>query len=179
MKTESLFSPNWFSRNGDTPDIIVFHQKNRSFQSAKRRYLSEKTRESVHYYITLSGKIYRFLPLTVAACNDVCSSNDPLRVDHWSRAVSRIVRDRKKDPSSYTVSVEFEGVESGFLTKAQFEAGVFSIKEIIHEIKEIYGKEISVDREHFIGRYKVAPLISPYSPGFDFPLGKLIDACKT
>lgn len=176
MKT--VLSSNWFSRNGEIPDVIVFHQKNVPFPIAKKKYLTDGSRESVHFYVTLSGEVYRFLPITVAACNDVCSEKDPLRVDHWSRSVSKLVKERGKDPSAYTVSVEFESAGSGFLTKSQFDAGVKTVKAIIGEIKEVYGTDVPVDREHFLGRYRVAPLMAPYSPGLDFPLGKIIDACR-
>ena len=177
IEAEKYQSPNFFSRGEDVPDMIVIHQSRIPASLQKKRYLSADSRDSVHFYITLKGEIRQFVPITEAAAKDVCSSSDPRRCDHWSHSLSRIIREREKDPSSYTVSVEFEGFGSGALTRLQFDAGVKTVKHIIGEIERLYGLSFKTDREHIIGHYKVLPALHPFCPGLDFPMIKLIKAC--
>ena len=177
IEIEKFFSPNYLSRNGDIPDLIVLHQSFRPAESRKKRYLLEESNDSVHFYITLKGEIWQFVPIIFSSGKDVCSEIDPLSKDHWSRSLSKIIREREKDPSSYIVSVEFEGIGSGYLSRAQFEAGIKTIKYIKQQLKELYEIDIPINREHMIGGYKLSPTLFPFEPGLDFPFIKLMEEC--
>ena len=63
IEIEKFFSPNFLSRNGDIPDLIVLHQSFRPAESRKKRYLLEESDDSVHFYITLKGEIWQFVPI--------------------------------------------------------------------------------------------------------------------
>ena len=174
MKINEYTTANMSSRQGWVPDMICCHQTSGSAKSAINWFTNSRSKVSAHYLVDKSGGIYNFVPIEKMAWANGSNSTDESLPYHYSKSKSEIVRERKTNANFYTVSVEFENEDTGILTEPQYEAGLWLMKHIRSELKNIYGLEFQADREHIIAHSDINPTQKAGCPGKDFPFERFI-----
>lgn len=173
-------SPNKMSRKGWKPDMIVSHITEGSYAGAVSWLCNPKSGASAHFVVSKKGEITQLVDIREAAwCNG--TSTDPQKSNHYSKSSLKIVRDRKTNANYYTISIEHEGFYKdgyGALTPEQLEATIWLHKYIIDEVKNIYGIEIPLDREHIVGHYQIDPVRKPNCPGSNFQFDEILKALR-
>lgn len=169
-------SPNYRSRCGWPPDVIVCHITDGAFDGACAWLCSEQSGISAHFVVARDGRIAQLVDLRNAAYCNGTQSGSPSGYEYVGRATAEIVKARRVNANLYTVSIECEGDSSthGILTDAQFAALVELIGYIRQQIKSIYGSTISYDRTHLLGHCEIAPKEKPDCPGRSFPWAQLV-----
>lgn len=175
MKIEELHTHNQGSRDGWVPDIIVYHICDCSLEETIHIFQGSEREVSSNYIVGRDGRILQMVDIRDKAW---CQGLEPENIPN---ARSQIVRDRNVNPNLYCVSIEHEGVYKethGELTAAQEEATIELSKHIIEQIKEYYGTDIQIDREHLIGHCDIDPERRSYCPGERFPFDEIIGTLK-
>ncbi len=104
-----------------------------------------------------------------------------LKQYQYQYATASIVEEQGVNPNWYSVSIEHEGVYTetwGKLTKEQLEASVWLHKYIIDYVKEHFGVEIPIDRDHILGHCEIDSIRKPFCPGEKFPFDLLIEGVQ-
>ena len=73
----------------------------------------------------------------------------------------------------YTYSIENESID-GSLTKEQYKATLKIMCNIIDYIKNEYGVDFKIDRNHIVGHQDINPIVRVSCPNDKFPLENLI-----
>ena len=177
MKIEQKASSNYFSRSGWTPDMIVCHIAEGTYDGTIGWLCNPASQTSAHFVVGKDGRVTQLVPLDQAAwCNGTSTAANDKR--YFGKSTLETVRERKTNANYYTISIEHEGYWKdgrGKLTAAQQEATVELIRYIRTEIKRLYGSEIPADRKHIVGHYEVNPITKPCCPGENFPFGEIIE----
>lgn len=176
MKIEQKASPNHFSRSGWTPDMIVCHIAEGTYDGTIGWLCNPASQTSAHFVVGKDGRVAQLVPLEQAAwCNGTSTSANDKR--YYGKSTLEAVRERKTNANYYTISIEHEGYWKdghGKLTAAQQEATVELIRHIRAEIKRLYGAEIPADRKHVVGHCEINPITKPCCPGECFPFEEII-----
>ncbi len=167
-------SPNNGARFGHKPDMICCHCTDAPIGSVVNWFMNPDSEVSAHFAVSKAGKIHSFVPLERAAWCNGTNTTDPAAHNHYSRALSELVRQRRTNANFYTVSIEFEDWETGDLTEKQYQAGLWLMRFIAEKMKVLFGVDFSADREHIIGHYEVNPYSKASCPGKDFPFERFI-----
>lgn len=173
-------SPNKMSRNGWKPDMIVSHITEGTYSGSISWLCNPESKASAHFVISKNGEITQLVDIKEAAWANG-TSTDPTKKNFYGNSSLEIIRNRKTNANYYTISIEHEGFFKdghGALTPKQLEASIWLHKYIIKQVKEIYGIDIPLDREHIIGHYQVDPLRKPNCPGYAFQFDSIINALK-
>jgi N-acetyl-anhydromuramyl-L-alanine amidase AmpD len=173
-------SPNKMSRNGWKPDMIVSHIAEGTYDGTISWLCNPKSQASAHFVVSKKGEITQLVDIREAAWGNG-TSTDPKKNNHYSKSSLKIVRDRKTNANYYTISIEHEGFYNqgkGKLTPEQLEATIWLHKYIIDEVKNIYGIEIPLDREHIVGHYQIDPIRKPNCPGSNFQFDEILKALR-
>lgn len=172
-------SPNHYNgRNGWKADMIVFHQTGgNTVTPALNWYLNPSSNVSPNYLIDKNGDVYQLVDLDNAAwCNGTNNTiGDKL---YCGKSLSEIVKQRKTNANYYTYSIEFVHCQWGNITKAQQNAAIALIKEVIIPHMRSKGVKPQIDRKHIVGHSDIAPIARPNGscPGRKFDFQKIIDA---
>jgi len=159
---------NFSSREGNTPLIIVNHVADASAASCDSWFrTSENKHSSAHFLVTFKGEIRQYVRI-----EDMAWANG-LKLYDIPKAKSSLVRSMKMNPNLYSVSIEHEGT-TGRLTEEQFQATLWLHCYIRDYVKNKWGYQIPMDREHILGHFEIDPLKKPDCPGKDFPWERLI-----
>jgi N-acetyl-anhydromuramyl-L-alanine amidase AmpD len=172
-------SPNYGSRCGHVPDVIVCHITCGTFEGAVETLCSKEGGLSSHFVLGRDGQVSQLVDIrNEAYCNGTRSTPG---YEYVGRATAALVKSRKVNANLYTVSIECEGFDSthGILTDIQFATLVQLIQHIKQQVKIYYGIDIPFDRQHIIGHCEIAPREKPDCPGKDFPYAKLLAALGT
>ena len=154
--------------------MICCHQTAGEAKSAINWFKNPQSKVSAHYLVDKEGKIYNFVPIEKMAWANGSNSTDESLPNHYSKSKTEIVRSRKTNANFYTVSIEFENDDTGILTEIQYEAGLWLMKYIISELKNIYEVDFKADREHLIAHSDINPTQKAGCPGKYFPFEKFI-----
>ena len=165
-------SPNYMSRNGWKPDMIVNHVAEGTFYGTVSWCCNKNSGVSCHYVSGKNGEIENIVDLNKAAwCNGTDTENGG-KYD-YRRSTNRLVRERKTNANYYTISIEHEGFSykdgKGALTEKQYDAVLKLHKELITKYN------IPVDREHIVGHFEIAPKEKPNCPGPKFQWDRLMN----
>lgn len=180
FKITKKSSPNKMSRNGWKPDMIVSHIAEGTYDGTISWLCNPKSQASAHFVISKKGEITQLVDIREAAWGNG-TSTDSKKNNHYSKSSLKIVRDRKTNANYYTISIEHEGFYNqgkGKLTPEQLEATIWLHKYIIDEVKNIYGIEIPLDREHIVGHYQIDPIRKPNCPGSNFQFDEILKALR-
>ena len=154
------FFPNRYSKstgNRYYPDMIVLHNTGgTNISSAHWWFLDKASQTSAHFLVGLDGEVRQYVDLRNGAFCNGTSTNEESNA-FYKKSTSINVKSRDFNANLYTVSIEFVGNVNTELTEAQLQTAVELIRHIQTEVKDIYGKEIKLDRKHIIGHYEVAP----------------------
>lgn len=164
-------SPNYMSRNGWKPDMIVNHVAEGSFAGTVSWCCNPNSGVSCHYVSGENGEIDNLVDLDKAAWCNGTSDVSGAKYD-YRRATNRLVRERATNANYYSISIEHAGFSykdrCGGLTEAQYASVLNLHKELITKY------DIPVDREHIVGHYEIAPKEKPNCPGPQFPWDRLM-----
>lgn len=165
-------SPNYMSRYGWKPDMIVMHVCEGSFNGSVSWLCNPNSGTSSHFVTGKNGEREQLVDLDKAAwCNGTAVKEGAMY--DYRRSTNRLVRERKTNANYYTISIENEGYSykdgCGALTEPQYQTTLQICKELITK----YG--IPVDREHIVGHYEIAPKEKPNCPGPNFPWDRLMN----
>lgn len=177
MEIKQYQSPNKMSRNGWKPDLIVFHISEGYFESGIGWLCNPKSQASAHFFVSKQGEIAQMVDIREAAFVNGTSIKEADN-RHYSHASSYFVRDRRTNANYYTIGIEHEGFYKdthGELTDEQLKATIWLTGYIKEQIRQIYGTDIKLDREHILGHCEVNPITKPHCPGEDFPFNEIVD----
>jgi N-acetyl-anhydromuramyl-L-alanine amidase AmpD len=171
-------SPNFGSRCGWKPDVIVCHITDGAYNGAVSWLCSKESGISSHFVVGRDGQISQLVDIRNEAYCNGTQSGSASGYEYVGRATASLVLQRRVNANLYSISIELEGDNSthGILTDAQFSALFDLIQYIRQQVKSIYGVDIPCDRTHIIGHCEIAPKEKPECPGKDFPWAKLITA---
>lgn len=159
---------NFSSREENIPLIIVNHIVDGTAESCDSWFRSSTNKQSsAHFLVTFKGEIKQYVRI-----EDMAWANG-LKLYDIPKAESALVRSMKMNPNLYSVSIEHEGT-TGQLTEEQFQATLWLHRYIQDYIRNKWGHEIPMDREHILGHFEIDPLRKANCPGKDFPWEKLI-----
>lgn len=164
-------SPNKSSRGGWTPDLIVCHIADGTYNGTISWEKNPSSQISSHYVLGKAGQVAQLVSLTEAAWTQGLKSNQ------YASAKLAVVRDRKVNPNLYCISVECEGYwkdTKGKLEPAALNALAELIQHIRSEVKRIYGTTIPIDRQHIVGHFEINPINKPHCPGENFQWDELM-----
>lgn len=165
-------SPNYMSRCGWKPDMIVNHVAEGTFYGTISWCCNKNSGVSCHYVSGKNGEIENIVDLDKAAWCNGTSTDSGAKYD-YRRSTNRLVKERKTNANYYTISIEHEGFSykdgCGALTEAQYNAVLNLHKELITKYN------IPVDREHIVGHYEIAPKEKPNCPGPQFQWDRLMN----
>jgi hypothetical protein len=169
-------SPNVMSRYGWSPDMIVMHVCEGSFAGSVSWLCNPISQASSHYVTGKNGELSQLVDLPMAAwCNG--TSTVPTSGGFYGNSTNELVRTRATNANYYTISIENEGYSykdlKGGLTEAQYITLLNLCKELITKYPAI-----TIDRQHIIGHYEIAPSAKPNCPGINFPWDRLINDLK-
>lgn len=169
-------SPNYMSRHGWTPDMIVLHVCEGSFNGSVSWLSNPKSGTSSHFVTGKNGELEQLVDLDKASWCNGTSIKEGAKYD-YRRSTNRLVRERKTNANYYTISIENEGYSykdgCGELTEAQYQTVLKLCKDLIAKYN------IPVDREHIVGHYEIAPKEKPYCPGTKFQWDRLMNDLKS
>lgn len=169
-------SPNKSSRNGWKPDMIVCHITDGNYEGAVSWLCNPVSQASSHFVVSRKGEVSQLVDLReMAWVNGTSITLSDKR--YYGKSTSNLIKSRKTNANYYTIGIETEGFSSttrGALTDIQKQTVIELIKHIKCQIKEIYGTDIILDREHIIGHYEVTPITKPNCPGKLFPFDEII-----
>lgn len=164
-------SPNYMSRNGWKPDMIVLHVCEGTFKGSVSWLCNKESGTSSHYVTGKNGELEQLVDLDKAAWCNGTSTTKGAKYD-YRRATNKLVKARKTNANYYTISIENEGYsyKSGYgkLTTKQYNTLLKLLKELITKYN------IPVDRDHIIGHYEIAPKEKPNCPGSKFQWDQLM-----
>ena len=162
MELKQKLSPNYGSRQGWIPDMVVYHITEGRYSGSVAWLCNPQSGASAHFVVSRAGEVTQLVPLKYAAWAN------GLKTSQYAKSALQTVRDRKVNPNLYTVSVEFEGIYEethGALTAAQIKAGRELTRYIKDEIRTLYGREAV----EFAGHCMINPQGKPHCPGESFP----------
>ena len=171
-------SPNHFNgRGGEIPIMIVNHITEGAVAGAVSWLCNPESKASAHFVVARNGDIYQLVDIRNGAwCNGTAIYNKGKY--YYKNSTNSIVKGKAVNANLFTVSIEHEGYFNkgkGTLTEEQYQSTLWLHRHIINEVKNKYGHDIVVDREHIVGHYEVAPREKPNCPGPLFPWDRLIN----
>lgn len=169
-------SPNFSSRQGNVPDIIVNHIAEGTYEGTISWLRNSKSGVSAHFVVSKDGDITQLVALDRSAWANGTSNNGTTA---HSLATNHYVKERKVNANWYTISIEYEGyykVNHGALTTKQLTASIWLHKYIISEVQRLYGVTIPLDRNHIIGHSEINPKTKPNCPGEKFQFDSIISS---
>ncbi len=164
-------SPNYMSRKGWKPDMIVLHIAEGSFKGTVSWCCNKNSGVSCHYVTGKNGELAQLVDLDKASWCNGTKTEKGAKYD-YRRSTNRLVRERKTNANYYSISFENEGYSYkdgyGRLTDKQYATLLKVLKELITKYN------IPVDREHIVGHYEIAPKEKPNCPGKKFQWDELM-----
>lgn len=164
-------SPNYMSRQGWKPDMIVLHVCEGTFKGSVSWLCNKESGTSSHYVTGKNGELEQLVDLDKAAWCNGTSTTKGAKYD-YRRATNKLVKARKTNANYYTISIENEGYSYkngyGKLTTKQYNTLLKLMKELITKYN------IPVDRDHIVGHYEIAPKEKPNCPGSKFQWDQLM-----
>ena len=153
-------SPNFGSRGGVIPDMIVLHTSEGYFDSGVDWLCSPKSQASTHFFVGKKGQVAKLVNIKNAAWGNATTFKNPTDGRYYKRSGNPLVRDRPYSANRYTISVECEGFfskDGGKLTELQHKALVKLIRRIRKRVQKVYGVEIPLDRVHITSHSDLTP----------------------
>ncbi len=170
---KSRKSPNFGSRGGIVPDMIVLHTSEGYYESGIDWLCSPKAQASTHFFVGKKGQCAKLVDIKNAAWGNATTFKLASDKRYYKKSKKKLINTRPMSANRYTVSIEFEGFykDGGKLTKEQHKTAVSLLLHIRKRVKKLYDYEIPMDNEHVLSHSQVVPLWKPYC-------GKNIDVDK-
>ena len=161
---KNRMSPNFGSRGGIIPDMIVLHTSEGYFDSGVDWLCSERSQASTHFFVGKKGQVAKLVNIKNAAWGNATTYKMATDGRYYKKSKNELVSSRPYSANRYTISIECEGIfakDGGKLTEAQHKAVVKLIKRIIKRVRKVYGTTIPVDRTHIVSHSELAPAWKP------------------
>lgn len=176
--------PNYYSRNGVKPFIIVDHISAGTLGSMTNWFKNPKAQASSHFGVGRDGTILQYVKLENGAWTQ------GILVENVYKAVAQVVKDMNINPNYYCVGIEHEGYIEGHLdengevvtenfgldgalTEVQFMASCWLHRYIMDYLNNAYGVNMGLGEYNVIGHYQIDPIRKPNCPGPNFPWNRL------
>jgi len=170
-------SPNRnIGRQGHTPDIIVCHITEGSFNGSVSWINNSTSQVSYHYVVSRDGQVVQAVDIADTAWANGTTNGSANNSNKHSRLEA--VRSRNINANLYTISIGFEGrhhEKEGDLSTAQLSAAVQLIVHIRDEVYKRFGVNILIGRENIVGHSDITPIWKPNCPGHRFPFDGIIN----
>lgn len=154
-------SPNFSSREGYKPELVVIHIMAGSLIGTDSWFANPVSQVSSHYGVGVNGEIHQYVKESDKAWHAG-------RVDHPSFKLYKM----GLNPNLYTIGIEHEGQDLSTWNDSQLQVSANLLKDICVR------NNIPIDREHIIGHYQVYSL-KPDCPGTNKTvIDKLINMAK-
>lgn len=164
MDCEYMWSPNYTKGRRMPPDIIVVHQTNGSAAATKDWFMLKASKVSAHFLVDKKGAVTQFVSIDDTAWANGTTVDTKTVGAYYKKATSEIVRGRKENANTYTVSIEFESSIGDWfnpLLPGQYLAGASLLLYIKGYVKDAWGVDIQLDTKHVIRHCAVAPYTKP------------------
>lgn len=131
-------TPNFGSRDGYKPEIIVLHIMAGTLAGTDSWFASPESQVSAHYGVGFNGEVHQYVPEGSKA---------------WANG--RVLNPTAKlikpgvNPNLYTLSIEHEGQDLSVVHEAQINSTIQLIKSMCDRYN------IPIDRDHIIGHYEI------------------------
>ena len=133
-------SPNFQSRDGNTPKYICLHIMVGTIQSTDFWFADPASEVSSHYGVALSGEVHQYVDEKVSAWANGAVVNP----------TAQIVKDNiNLSQNKISISIEHEGYDLSNAPQAQLQASAQLIKDICSRWN------IPLDRKHIIGHSEI------------------------
>lgn len=161
---KSRQSPNYGSRGGQVPDMIILHVSEGYYDSGVDWLCSNKSNASTHFFIGKKGQVAQLVDIRQSAWGNATTFKNASDSRYYRKSNKTLVNTRAMSANRYTVSIEFEGFykEGGQLTEKQHKKAVKLLKHIRKRVKKIYGYTIPMDREHVACHCELTPEWKPF-----------------
>lgn len=163
MKIKQYKSPNFSSRGGVAPDMIVLHTSEGTFKGGIEWLCRKETEAATHFFVSKKGEVAQLVDIDEAAWGNG-TSVDPNSNKFFGKAKNPLVKARPMNANKYSISIENEGVyakDGGKLTPEQFKANIELIRFIRSEVKRIYGKDIPISDKNITTHCQITPITKP------------------
>lgn len=161
---KSRKSPNFGSRGGIVPDMIVLHTSEGYFDSGVDWLCSTKAQASTHFFVGKKGQCAKLVDIKNAAWGNATTFKIATDKRYYKKSKNELVNTRPYSANRYTVSIECEGIfakDGGKLTEEQHKTVVKLVKRIRKRVKKLYGVVIPIDRKHIVSHSELVPLWKP------------------
>ena len=157
-------SPNYGSRGGIIPDMIVLHTSEGYYDSGIDWLCSEKAQASTHFFVGKLGQVAKLVNIKNAAWGNATTFKIATDGRYYKKSKNSLVASRAYSANRYTISIECEGFfskDGGKLTEEQHRAVVLLIRRIRKRVKKLYGVDIPLDRVHITSHSDLVPAWKP------------------
>jgi N-acetyl-anhydromuramyl-L-alanine amidase AmpD len=156
-------SPNFGSRGGQIPDVIVLHISEGYYDSGVEWLCNPISQASTHFFVAKDGRCAKMVNLNKSAWGNATTYMNKNDKRYYKNSKKKLVNSRPMSANRYTISIEFEGFyrEGGRLTEEQHRVAVQLILRIRKRVKKVYDYEIPLDREHICSHSELTPLWKP------------------
>ena len=153
------------------PDMIICHI---SFDYGKiiKNFYDKNSEVSSHFAVSREGNFQQFVSLEDSAWANGTSLNPSSDV-YYKFSKNNLVNQRNVNANYYTYSIENESID-GSLTKEQYKVTLKIMCKIIDYIKNEYGVDFKIYRNHIVGHQDINPIVRVSCPNDKFPLENLI-----
>lgn len=157
-------SPNYGSRGGQVPDVIVLHVSEGYYESGIEWLCSEKSQASTHFFVAKDGRCAKLVDLNKSAWGNATTYKVATDKRYYKKSKKKLVNSRPMSANRYTISIEFEGFykDGGKLTEEQHKTAVALLIRIRKRIKKLYNFDIPMDREHVCSHSELTPQWKPF-----------------
>lgn len=168
-------SPNFGSRGGQIPDVIVLHVLEGYYDSGIDWLCNPKSQVSVHFVVAKDGRCAKLVDLNKSAWGNATTYKLATDSRYYKKSKKKLINTRPMSANRYTISIEFEGFykDGGTLTEEQHKTAVKLLLRIRKRIKKVYNYEIPMNREHVMCHAELVPLWKPYC-GKNIDIDKLL-----
>ena len=172
---KSRKSPNFGSRGGQIPDVIVLHVSEGYYDSGIDWLCSPKAQASTHFFVAKDGRCAKLVDLNKSAWGNATTYKVASDTRYYKKSKKKLINTRPMSANRYTISIEFEGFykDGGKLTKEQHKTAVSLLLHIRKRVKKLYNYEIPMDKEHVLSHCMLVPQWKPFC-GKNIDINKLL-----
>lgn len=146
-----ISSPNWFSRRGYNPEMLVIHINEGLFNGTIEWFKNTKSQVSAHYVISRTGKIVQMVKEKNASW-DVGVVNNPTE---RGLSVLKKLNGKFVNPNFYSIGIENEAKATHLWTQHWTEPQMQALTSLVRDVCDRNGISYkNIVTHHDIANYK-------------------------
>lgn len=147
---KQILSPNFGSRKGYTPKMVVVHIMDGSLLGTDEWFSNPASQVSSHYGVGLDGEIHQY----------VLEENSAWTEGNVRKPTAKLLI-KNVNPNYYCLSIENEGHDLSFAPNTQMKA----LTQLIFNLCTKY--KLPIDRNHIIGHFEIDGVVKVNCPSPD------------